>query len=71
MRGLITTDKKHSLTQSLLQGVTALALAGVIATPAAAQGQMEGILEEIDHRHGSETRGSVAGRANLGGNHFR
>jgi iron complex outermembrane receptor protein len=47
MRGLITTDKKHSLTQSLLQGVTALALAGVIATPAAAQGQMEGILEEI------------------------
>jgi hypothetical protein len=69
MRGLITTDKKHSLTQSLLQGVTALALAGVIATPAAAQGQMEGILEEI--RHGSETRGSVAGRANLGGNHFR
>jgi iron complex outermembrane receptor protein len=47
MRGLITTDKKLSLTQSLLQGATALALAGVIATPAAAQGQMEGILEEI------------------------
>ena len=47
MRGLIATSKTLSLTQSLLQGATALALAGVFATPAAAQGQMEGILEEI------------------------
>ena len=47
MRGLNTTDQKLSLTRSILQGATAFALAGVIATPAAAQGQMEGILEEI------------------------
>ena len=47
MRGLITTSKKFSLTQPILQGATALVLASLIATPAAAQGQMEGILEEI------------------------
>ena len=46
MRGLIATSKTHSLTQSMQQGATALALAGVFATPAAAQGQMEGKLEE-------------------------
>ena len=47
MRGLIATSKKYSLTRPILQGATALVLAGLIATPAAAQGQMEGILEEI------------------------
>jgi outer membrane receptor protein involved in Fe transport len=47
MRGLNTTNKKLSLTRPILQGATALVLASLIATPAAAQGQMEGILEEI------------------------
>src|SRR5210317_1997218 len=47
MCGLDTTNKKHSFTELTIRGAAALVLAGAITTPAAAQGQMEGILEEI------------------------
>lgn len=45
MCGSNTTNKKHSFIQLALNGTAALALAGFVAAPAAAQ--MEGVLEEI------------------------
>src|SRR5210317_1595885 len=47
MCGFNTTNKKDSSIYLAIRGAAALVLAGLIATPAAAQGQMEGILEEI------------------------